>query len=258
MVTALLISLAGCSAGDDTAETVTDAPQPSSPVTSAVPGPLAELPVPRTEVAGVTWQGPTPLHHAAMAVVANRAVIVGGYTNGPGQPWVAQAAMFSLGEGEDQWRRDPPLPSPRGAMGAAVAGDLLVVVGGESAGQALTTTVIYAIAGRTTAGENFTVVESLDPVADQAWRAEPALNDSRGGIGAERVDDRVCVAGGEEAAGTIASVECLDGDNWTRAGELNRPRHGLAVMALDGELHVVGGGEQPGLFVSGAHESVQP
>jgi hypothetical protein len=57
-------------------------------------------------------------------------------------------------------------------------------------------------------------------------------------------------------AGTIASVECLDGDGWKVVARLGRPRHGLAVMALAGRLHVVSGGEQPGLFVSGAHEAL--
>ncbi len=64
------------------------------------------------------------------------------------------------------------------------------------------------------------------------------------------------MAGGEEPAGTIASVECLVGDRWERVARLAVPRHGLAVAGLDGRLHVIGGGPQPGLFVSPAHEVV--
>jgi len=115
---------------------------------------------------------------------------------------------------------------------------------------------VYAVAGRTAADGNLVSVESIDPIQELAWSNQPDLHEARGGIGAAVVDGRVCVAGGESAAGTIASVECLDGFAWVDAGRLERPRHGLAVMALDGRLHVVAGGEQPGLFVSDAHEAL--
>lgn len=281
---------------------------------------LAELPVPRTEVAGAAWQDrlvvaggltadggasalvhtfdtagnrweegpklPVPLHHAAMAVAGDRLYVAGGYTNAPGQPWQALAAVRSIGPGEQAWRDEPALPAgPRGALGMAAAGPLLVATGGEVGGAAVGTTEVYdtasrtwtagpalalprehlavatrggrayAIAGRAPDKGNFTAVESFEPAADRAWRAEPDVQDSRGGIAAAAVDGRLCVAGGEEAAGTIASVECLEGDGWARAASLARPRHGLAVVALAGRLHAVAGGEQPGLSVSGAHEA---
>lgn len=287
---------------------------------AALPAP-GELPVPRTEVAGTTWSGrpvvaggltadggasalvhtydplaarwdgvaalPVPLHHAGMAVVNDRLYVVGGYTNGPGAAWVAQAGLWSLGPGERTWREEPAMPAgPRGALGAAASGGLLVAAGGESGGTVLGRTEVYdakgrawrpgpdlavprehlavaaagdrvyAIAGRAGAQGNFRLVQSLDPRTDRAWRDEPEVADSRGGIGAAAVDGRLCVAGGEEPAGTIASVECLDGGRWVSGGRLTRPRHGLAVMALAGRLHVVAGGERPGLFVSGAHEAL--
>ena len=284
-------------------------------------GSPAELPVPRTEVAGATWRGllvvaggltadgaasalvhlfdadedrweegprlPVPLHHLGMAVAGGRLYVAGGYTNGPGEPWRPVATVHSLGRGETSWRREAPLRGgPRGALALAAAGDLLVAAGGEVQGRAVGTTEVYdtagsawrsgpdlavprehlaaatrgtrvyVIAGRAAEKGNFTTVESIDPAADRAWRGEPDLADGRGGIAAATVDGRLCVAGGEEPAGTIASVECLDGDAWSRAARLERPRHGLAAMALDGLLHVVAGGEQPGLFVSGAHEAL--
>ena len=117
---------------------------------------------------------------------------------------------------------------------------------------------MFAIAGRTATEGNFPVVESLDPVHDRAWRAEPDLGEARGGIGADAVGGRVCVVGGEEPAGVINTVECLEGGAWRAVSRLRRPRHGLAVMALAGRLHVVAGGERPGLFVSGAHEVLSP
>ena len=316
-------ALVGCNsdAGDTGGSAGLAAPaSPAATSTSRSAG-FADLPVPRTEVAGATWLGdlvvaggltpdggasalvhvydaagdrwdeapplPVPLHHTGMAVLRDRVFVVGGYTNGPGGPWVPQAAVRSLGRGDTRWRDEAPLPGgPRGALGLAATPGYLVATGGESGGRALARTAIYdpetrvwaqgpdlsrprehlavaavdervyAIAGRAAGEGNFTVVESFAPAEDKGWRKEPSLQDSRGGIGAASVDGRLCVAGGEEEAGTIASVECLDGGRWVRAAHLAHPRHGLAVMALGGRLHVVAGGDKPGLFVTGTHEAL--
>ena len=317
MALAVLCLLAACD-GDGRQEAGRRAPSPGAPDS---PPFLAELPVPRTEVAGAQWRGqlavaggitrdgaasdlvhlydagagawrpapalPLPLHHAGMAVLDDRLYVAGGYTNGPGQDWRVQARVLSLGPGDDRWREEPPLSAPRGAPGLAAAGGVLVVMGGEANGRPLATTElfdsarrswrpgpalarprehlaaaaaggrVYAIAGRTATGGNFKVVESLDP-AGGPWRAEPELLEARGGIDADEVAGRLCVAGGEEPAATIASVECLDGGRWTTVSRLARPRHGLAVVALGDGLHVVAGGERPGLSVSGIHEVVKP
>ena len=310
------LAAAGCRAED--ADQGRPAASPAGGTTA--PPVLAELPVPRTEVAGAPWDSrlvvaggltldgaasalahtydpeadrweeapplPVPLHHSALAVLGDRVYAVGGYTNGVGGAWQPQSGMWSLGPGEPAWREEAPMPAgPRGALGAAAAGDVLVAAGGESGGTVLGRTEVYdpergtwrpgpdlavsrehlavaaggdrvyAIAGRAGGLGNFRAVQSLDPRSDREWRDEPEVAHSRGGIGAAAVGDRVCVAGGEEAAGTIASVECLDGDRWVQAARLARPRHGLAVMGVDDRLHVVGGGEQPGLFVSGVHEA---
>jgi hypothetical protein len=67
-----------------------------------------------------------------------------------------------------------------------------------------------------------------------------------------------CVAGGEEPAGTIESVECLVDGGWRTVATLDTPRHGLAVVTVGGVLHVLGGGPEPGLTVSDAHEVIDP
>lgn len=322
VVAVLLAALAPLAAAGCRADETDEGRPAASPAAGGTTAParLAELPVPRTEVAGATWDGrlvvaggltldgaasplvhtydpdgdrweeapplPVPLHHSALAVLGDRLYAVGGYTNGGGGAWQPQAGTWSLGPGEHTWRQEAPLPGgPRGALGAAAVGDVIVAAGGESGGTALGRTEVYdagrrawrpgpdldlprehlavasngdrvyAIAGRAAGQGNFRAVQSLDPRSDDAWRDEPEVADSRGGTGAAAVGERVCVAGGEEPAGTIASVECLDGHRWAQAARLARPRHGLAVMGLEGRLHAVGGGEQPGLFVSGAHEA---
>jgi len=228
---------------------------------------------------------PRPLHHAGLAVIGDRVYVAGGYTNEDGR-WVPQSRVSSLGQGERGWRDEPSMAQARGGLALAATDDHLVAVGGTTATAVTRTTEVlrpgrpggwrpgpdlsedrdhlagasaggrvYAVAGRVGGLDtNLATVESWDPAADGAWRAEPRLNDTRGGTSAAQAGGRVCVAGGEEPAGTIASVECLAGDRWERVARLAVPRHGLAVAGLDGRLHVIGGGSQPGLSVSPAHE----
>lgn len=292
--------------------------QPAAPEEPREQRRAAELPVPRTEVTGAVWDGrvvavggldtdgaalshvhfydpvadawdegpelPAALHHTAVETLGERVYVVGGYAI-QGGAWVAESAVWSLGPGEEQWREEPPLPTPRGALAVAASGNRLVAIGGvDPAGQVLDSTEVleagadawesgpqlttprehldatavgdqvYAIAGR--AGGFDTNRSSVEVLRDGAWGEAPSLQHSRGGIGADTVDGMPCVTGGEEPAGTIATVECLTGDGWEVVAQLEVARHGLVVAALDSELHVVGGGREPGLSVSAVHEVV--
>lgn len=231
---------------------------------------------------------PRALHHPGVTTFGGRLVVAGGYVT-DGGAWVEAAEVWSLGEGERAWRAEPSLDTARGALGLAASADHLVAFGGTSSGQVLDTVEvlvrgtdawrtfpslrqrrehtaaaaadgrIYAIAGRVGPMEtNLTSVESMDPRAfSPEWREEPALQHSRGGTAAAAVGRRLCVAGGEEPAGTVASVECLDDQRWRTVADLAEPRHGLGVVAgHGGRLHVLAGGPRPGLFVSTAHEVV--
>jgi hypothetical protein len=224
---------------------------------------------------------PIPLHHAGAGSLGDRLYIVGGYT---GPAWAPSAAVYSLGRGELQWRVEPPLSGPRGALAVASTGAALIAVGGVGSGDYVRTEILergagawrpgpnlqtrrehlaaaaaggraYAIAGRVGSLEsNLGTVESL-AVGEAGWREEPKLNDTRGGTGAASPGGRPCVAGGEAPQGrTIASVECLEGGAWSVVAELEVPRHGVAVVAEGKRFHVIGGGPQPGLFVSDVHE----
>lgn len=228
---------------------------------------------------------PVALHHTAVATLGDRLYVVGGYAI-EGGSWVPMSAVWSLGPGEDSWREEPPLATARGALAVASTGRRLVAVGGVGPDRRVLTSTevlpaggswepgpelaeprehlaatavgddVYAIAGRAGGFDtNLASVEVLPGGAD-AWEQGPALNFSRGGIGAATVDGVPCVAGGEEPQGTIATIECLVSGAWEVVGELEMARHGLVVAALDGALHVIGGGPQPGLTVSGHHEVI--
>lgn len=231
---------------------------------------------------------PLGLHHSGMAALGDRVYVAGGYTNQAGQPWVAQSRVVSLGPDDRAWREEPALSGTRGGLAMASAGGRLVAVGGtDNLGRFLARTEVftpgqrswtagpdmseprdhlaaagaggrvYAIAGRLGGLDtNKASVESLDPSSPgSGWRAEPRLNDTRGGTSAAEAGGRPCVAGGEESAGTIASIECLSGGRWARVAILAVPRHGLGVAGVGDRLHVIAGGPEPGLFVSGAHEA---
>jgi hypothetical protein len=227
------------------------------------------------------------LHHTAAGALGGRLYVVGGYTGTSGR-WIPVPDVRSLGPGETEWRSEPALAGPRGALAVATLDDALVAVGGVGSGREVRTEFLrigasawergpdlphptehlaaagagaggraYSIAGRYQSLEgNLATVHSLSP-GEERWRDAPDLNHTRGGIGAASPADRPCVAGGEEPEGTIASIECLVDGRWREVARLAVPRHGVAVVAVGGTLHVIGGGPEPGLFVSDAHEAFE-
>jgi hypothetical protein len=228
---------------------------------------------------------PQPLHHTAAGVLGGRLYVVGGYTGTAGR-WQPVADVVSLGPGETQWRPEPPLAGPSGALAVAALDDALVATGGVGNGREVVTEVLragspawergpdlpnpsehlaataaggraYAIAGRYQSLEgNLDTVFSYAP-GERGWRKEPHLNHSRGGIGAAAPAGHPCVAGGEAPDGTVPSVECLVDGRWRDVATLAVPRHGVAVAAVGPTVHVIGGGPQPGLSVSDAHEAFE-
>lgn len=277
----------------------------------------AALPEPCTEVAGAAWRDrlvvvggldeageavdrvdlydraadawergpdlPAARHHTAVAPLAGRVYVVGGYAIEGGE-WVAKADVWSLGPGEAHWREEPRLASARGALAVVSAGEQLQAIGGVDGGRVLATTEtfrpgasrwesgpslatprehlaataagdeVFAIAGRVGGFDrNHASVEVL---RGGRWEDAGALVEARSGIDAATVDDAPCVAGGEEPGRTIPTVECLVDDEWQVVDELEVARHGLAVAEGDGALHVIGGGTEPGLSVSDTHEVI--
>jgi N-acetylneuraminic acid mutarotase len=225
-----------------------------------------------------------PVHHPTATGDRGRLYVVGGYT-GPGRATTTAAV---LPPGARRWTRLPPLPEPRAAAGAAVVGRRLYVVGGVARGglarrafvlelgrptrwRTITGPTprehlavvalggrVYAIAGRRAGIDtNLTLVEALDPRTGR-WNRVPPLPEARGGTGAAVAGGRIVSVGGEEPAGTIASVFVYDPKRrlWQRLPDLPTPRHGLGVAAIGKTVYAVAGGPQPGLFVSRANESL--
>ncbi len=227
---------------------------------------------------------PGPRDHAALAIVRGRLYLIGGFEHHLSGP---TAGVYRLDAPDGRWVHDGDLLQPRGALAVAVVQRRIVVIGGADGRTTFATTEIYdPRTHRSEAGPNLSLprehlgaaaigdtvyavggrppnqasVEALvltrgapDP---DGWHAAPSLTFSRGGNGATRVAGVVCTAGGEEAAGTIAPIECLRDGRWEHVADLRVPRHGLAVVGVGRVLHVIAGGPQPGLTVSAVHETL--
>ncbi|MDQ3162796.1 MAG: hypothetical protein M3Q92_08180, partial [Actinomycetota bacterium] len=118
---------------------------------------------------------------------------------------------------------------------------------------------VYAIGGRSAGIDtNTRTFESYDP-RRRRWTKLQRLPSARGGTGAAAVSGRIVSVGGEQPAGTIASVYAYEPSRrtWRRLKDLPSPRHGLGVVASRDRVFTLGGGPQPGLTVSGAVESLR-
>lgn len=226
---------------------------------------------------------PVSVDHAAAASHAERVFVVGGY----GSDRRPLRTAFAWDRG--RWRVLAQLPEPRAAAAAAVSAGKLYVVGGVDKGGDLARVAlsldlnsgrwsrvpgptprehlaaaaargrIYALGGRSAGIDtNTRAFESYHP-ATRRWTKLPRLPSARGGTGAATVSGRIVSVGGEQPAGTIASVYSFDlrSRKWRRLPDLPTPRHGLGVVAHEGRLFTLAGGPQPGLTVSGVVESLR-
>jgi N-acetylneuraminic acid mutarotase len=225
---------------------------------------------------------PLAVNHATAAAYRGRLYVIGGY-GGDGR---TLRSTFVLADGS--WRAVKPMPVARAAAAAAVASGRIYVVGGvrrsgvlarvafafdlrrqrwstvpgptprEHLAAASLNGRVYAVGGRLGGIDtNQTRVESLTPDAPSWIRVTP-LPESRGGTGAVAAAGRLISVGGEAPQGTIATAFAYApaSRRWDRLPDLPTPRHGLAVVAVGRRVFVIGGGPRPGLFVSGANESL--
>jgi hypothetical protein len=235
----------------------------------------AELPTPRTEVAGAELDGrihiaggftsdgaasavmeiydpgsdawsdgielPEPLHHAGLAAARGRLWLVGGYRS-DGR---ASAKVWSWASSEPAWKPEPPLRVARGAHAVAVAHDQIFAVGG---------------AGGSSGGGLIRAFESL-PVGATAWQPLPDLPDPRDHLAAaglsppgEGVSGSVLVFGGRKLSLTTNSTrvdrfalgpadDAAEG-RWVSEPDLEHARGGIAA-AVVGANRFVFGGEEP-------------
>ncbi|MBI1262271.1 MAG: hypothetical protein GC184_11155 [Rhizobiales bacterium] len=146
-------------------------------------------------------------------------------------------ALAMLGTGAstalaaEGWRSGAPMMTARAFAGAALVGDDLYVIGGDSTSGPRSLTEIYDIKG-------------------DIWRASAALPVGLQQFGIAALDSRLYVAGGLQAGAQDAndaapsnSVWMLDPrvGTWTRAPSLPTARVGLALVVAGGKIYAMGG-----------------
>lgn len=222
---------------------------------------------------------PIPVHHAAGVAWRGTFVVLGGFTTGAFSG--ASDRAFVLRDGA--WAELPRMRRARGAGGAAVVGDSIVVVGGQDGARLIQASevfdgvrwrdvaaiptprdhlavvasgdALYAIGGRRLSIDaTLPTLERYDP-ADDVWRSLAAMPTARGGLGAAAVDGRLVVVGGEGPTppagpgGVFDEIEVYDveDDRWASLSpDLLTARHGIGVAAVEGRVLVAVGGRERG------------
>jgi non-specific serine/threonine protein kinase len=129
--------------------------------------------------------GPTPREHLAAIVAHGRIYAVGGRTAGFD---TNLALVESWAPGERRWRRESPLPEPRGGTGAAAVGRFVVSVGGEAPSGTLARVFRYDVVSR-------------------RWTTLPSLPTPRHGLAVAAVAGTVyAIAGGTEPGLHVSGV----------------------------------------------------
>ncbi|HEV3365331.1 MAG TPA: hypothetical protein VG795_14575, partial [Acidimicrobiia bacterium] len=263
---------AGCGSGRDPAVT----PSPSR-ARAALPPPQ------RTEVTGAYWDGkvvivagllrddtpsaqvdfydpgtdrwspgprlPQPLHHTAVGILGERLYVVGGYTGTAGN-WQPVADVISLGPGETQWRPEPPLAGPRGALAVASFARAALHEGGASPDSAL-----VAVGG---VGSGREVRTEILRLGAPAWEPGPDLPNPTEHLaattGATSQGGRVYSIAGRYRSleGNLDTVySFVPGEReWRREPRLRRARGGIGAAAPAGNPCVAGGEAPDGTIAS--------
>ena len=231
---------------------------------------------------------PRPIHHAAAAVVSGRLFVVGGYTGGR-MAWPRVPSLYEYEPARDAWVPRAPMPTSRGALAVAVAGDRLHALGGDADGvtgahevydprtdrwtsaAAMPTARdhlaavsvggrVWALGGRTSfMGTQYPNVEVYDPATD-GWRVGTPLPAGRGGIAAAVIGDRVYVFGGEAPLRIFNANEMYESarQRWIGKAAMPTPRHGIGAAVVDGRIYIPGGATSPGLARTDVHEVYTP
>jgi N-acetylneuraminic acid mutarotase len=118
--------------------------------------------------------GPTPREHLGVATANGRIYAAGGHLGGPG----ANLGLFEVFDpATGEWTALQPLPEARSGTGLALAGGMLVSVGGEATEKTLDSVFGYDL-------------------EEGRWRELPDLPTPRHGMAVAAVGDRVYAIGG--------------------------------------------------------------
>jgi serine/threonine protein kinase len=218
---------------------------------------------------------PARLHHEMVVTYKGELVVIGGWIPKGSDPSAVESdRVYALRDGS--WHQLASLNRPRVAGAAAVVGDRIVVVGGQSKKRLLDTTevfdgkrwtvtatiptprehlaavsdghYVYAVGGRALSPDkNSAALDRYDPATD-SWQRLPSMPTARGGLGAAFAGGRIFALGGESSTSVFGQVESYDiaRRSWSREPSLRTSRHGIAAGAIGRSIYVLGGALKPG------------
>jgi N-acetylneuraminic acid mutarotase len=233
---------------------------------------------------------PRELNHVALAEWEGDVYAVGGLEDDLEQ-YVATGDAWRYRVDERRWEPIAPMPTPRGAAGAAVIGDKLYVVGGladrnrlrtleaydlrtgrweqlepmrverDHLGVAALDGKLYALGGRQEDERPLTDFERYDP-ATGSWERLTGIPEATAGFGFEVYGGRLVAAGGEDLSRRVLTGSVWayspESDSWTRLPSMTWPKHGFAMVEHGGRLWAFSGSRCSGFFPVRSVESWRP
>jgi N-acetylneuraminic acid mutarotase len=188
-----------------------------------------------------------PSHHVAFASYRDKIYAFGGFTLPASGPpgWVPLDNTWEYDPASDSWKALAPMPSKRGAAGAAVINDRIYVVGGAGLVPGSSDTMVVPARLH----QVVHTVEEYDP-ATNTWRTRSPMPTARNHHAVAAANGKVYAAGGRIGAAFITRasntdvVEAYDPatDTWSPPLErLPTPRSAIASGVHNNRIFVAGG-----------------
>jgi N-acetylneuraminic acid mutarotase len=201
--------------------------------------------------AGNKWTQKKPMqlpsHHVAFTVLNDKIYAFGGFNlpdSGP-PAWRPLDNAWEYDPAADTWKALAPMPTKRGAAGAAVVNGKIYVVGGANSLPGSSETGIHPARAHNV----LATVEEYDP-ATNSWRARRPMLLARNHHAVAAVGDRLYAIGGRIGAAFISGgsnnvdlVEMYDpaADAWTVRDKMPTPRSAIGGAVYNGRILVPGG-----------------
>ena len=190
-------------------------------------------------------------HHVAITEMGGKIYAFGGFVLPAAGPaaWQPIDNAFEYDPAADNWKALAPMPTKRGAAGAAAVGGKLYVIGGAAALPGAKETAVHPAR----AHRSLTTVEEYDPAAN-TWRERAMMPTPRNHLAIGAVIGRIYVLGGRIGAAFISGggnrldlVEEYDvaADSWNAVrARMPTARSAVAYGVHGGRVYVAGGEHQ--------------
>jgi N-acetylneuraminic acid mutarotase len=203
-----------------------------------------------------------PSHHVAFASLNDKIYAFGGFKlpeSGP-PAWQPLDNAWEYDPATDTWKALAPMPTKRGAAGAAVVNGKIYVVGGANSLPGVTENGIHPRRPHNV----LATVEEYDP-ATNSWRARRSMLLARNHHATAAVGNKVYAIGGRVggayitgASNNVDLVEAYDPatDLWTPMDRMPTARSAMSAAVYNGKIIVPGGESQDRRFLA-AHKAVE-